>query len=58
MNFQEALQAMKNGKKIRRPNFDGGCYLSIIFGVLYTTSLIRSNLDGKDILEEDWEIVE
>lgn len=68
MNFSEALQHLKDGKKVKRKHWKGGyIYVSKILGSLpYDFILALTdredesiyNLHNVDIFAEDWEIVE
>jgi hypothetical protein len=67
MNFGEALQAMKGGKRVRRKEWKNDIWITVdyIASCLPRISLGRDNsFDGhkpwypsqEDMLEDDWEI--
>lgn len=65
MRFEEALKAMREGKKVKRKEYT--CCLFMEAGVIFTTYLYQSKkrLTAvkeyfwlNDILAEDWEIVD
>jgi len=62
MDFQEAVSALKDGKKIRRQKYRKDLYLQLsdvdntLMG-FYTSSEVQ-RFDGDDISADDWEIVE
>lgn len=59
MRFEEALKAMREGKKVRIKDEDK--IYSIKKGYLLcltNVDITEVNLDGYDIMAEDWEIVD
>ncbi len=71
MDFSKALEAMKEGKKVRRSNWENGAYLSIGLKEQYGTEtiILTSYIDGvrldshycpisRDLLVGNWELVE
>lgn len=65
MKFEEALKAMREGKKVARKGWvlisGKPEYYCILDGNLMFYSRIeyyRTSIPGRDILAEDWEVVE
>lgn len=59
MNFKEAYEEMLKGKKVRRKNWEDYKYYTLNENDIYFVGkLIVSNIAVKDVLAEDWEIVE
>lgn len=61
MRFEEALKAMREGKKVRRTSWDiSTIFYSYANGVgIYDNYKNEENMIyTKDILAEDWEIVD
>jgi hypothetical protein len=58
MKFEEAFQAMRNGKKIKLPDRD--FFLSLIGKIYYDNDDCKPAeiISSNDILRDDWEIVE
>lgn len=61
MNFEEAMVAMRAGKKVKRQHWRNDCYLYIntnrTLKVLADASDISTNIASHDALSEDWEIL-
>ncbi len=62
MNFEEAIKAMKECKKVRRPCFDEGAFHYIAerdvwFGLEDGTRKIVAHISVEDVSATDWEIV-
>lgn len=62
MNFSEALEAMKTGKKIRRISYIPECHYflknKIVLSLGHEECDYGALLNSQDVLAEDWEIVE
>ncbi len=61
MNIVEAAKALKEGKKIRRPNFPNGYYFysqdSYVRKADHTTTAPNHNFSMNELLADDWEVV-
>lgn len=57
MKFEQALAAMREGKKVRRKSWSCG-YILIEYGEIVDEKCIRFGPCQEDILAEDWEIYE
>ena len=56
MKFEEALKAMREGKKVRRKTWGKYCYIWI-YGDIVNQNFNSVNLSSA-ILSEDWEVIE
>lgn len=58
MNFSEALEAMKTGKKIRRSYWENEEFAyCLVSKVVYACHTKEFEIKWRDILADDWEIV-
>lgn len=59
MNFKEAYEKMREGKKVKRKDWEGRQYYSLIEDdIFFVDKLIVPNITIEDSLAEDWEIFE
>ncbi len=63
MNFSEALELLKEGKKIRRKTWSERSYLTILHGIIkFVESNVLGyseiNLSSNNIVADDWEVVD
>jgi hypothetical protein len=63
MTFETALAYLKQGKKIRRPSWPEGFYLvrmrnTVVVYDPLIDHLCAPEIDGYELLAEDWEVVE
>ena len=59
MNFKEAYEKMQEGKKVKRKDWEGRQYYSLIEDdIFFVDKLIVPNITVEDSLAEDWEIFE
>lgn len=59
MRFEEALKAMREGKKVKRTCFDDSDYYYLENKIIKDScGSIQFVLTGKEILAEDWEVVD